>query len=788
MKKFTRLLSVCLGMAAFCCGVSAQTFTEGNYKFRVLDEESKTCELIGVLTPEESYVIPGLAGGYTVTQSATKAFQGDETVRSIKFPARFQSVGNYCFADCKNLETVDFSRALVSIGHYSFSGCTALRNFELPVNLESIGARAFLECNSLTEITIPKSTVSIGAAPFPSCASLLAIHVEEGNPVYKSVDGVLYKGNVNIVQVPAGLTEYNIPDGVDFVMIGAFWGCSKMTGPLVIPESVSDFGSQAFYHSGFTGEIVLPRKMRSLYTSVFEGCEGITSVVMPGITYVRDNAFTGCVNLRSLEFGETEFEGNFSADALKGLTDVPDVIIGSRVRTVASSFKNVIKAIPGFRNLTLGANVDTVGNRAFSLVEIENLHSLSLTPPVAYNESFTSSTLDNATLTVPEASIIDYATTLIWKDFQNYDLFNASDFTVGNLRFRVLDAGEMTCELTGTLTQFDTCDVPGGVYGYAVTRVADRAFEGDRTLNVIKFQPRLRRLGTHCFAGCDNLEKIDLARGLSAIGAYSFSGCKSLREIYLPSGLDSIGESAFLGCNSLREVNLPATITALGDSPFPACTSLQAINMEDGNAVYRSEDGVLYRSFSRIIQVPAGKSEYTFPAGIETVLPGAFRGCSKMTGTLQLPETVASIGTMAFCDAGFTGELVIPENLVSLGEAAFEGCMGFESVRCMAATPAAAFQNTFSAATYSDAELLVPEDALGVYAEAECWKEFKKIGSWKADESVELMQGSDEVITVAWYNLAGAQVSAPVDDAVRAVYVRVSVLSDGSRRVEKICR
>ena len=56
----------------------------------------------------------------------------------------------------------------------------------------------------------------------------------------------------------------------------------------------------------------------------------------------------------------------------------------------------------------------------------------------------------------------------------------------------------------------------------------------------------------------------------------------------------------------------------------------------------------------------------------------AFRGCSGMTGSLTIPNSVTSIGNHAFyyC-SGFTGSLTIPNSVTSIGNGAFSGCTGF---------------------------------------------------------------------------------------------------------------
>ena len=63
-------------------------------------------------------------------------------------------------------------------------------------------------CTSLTSVTIPSSVTSIGDGAFADCTSLTAITVDALNPVYSSVDGVLFnKSQTTLVQYPGAKPE-----------------------------------------------------------------------------------------------------------------------------------------------------------------------------------------------------------------------------------------------------------------------------------------------------------------------------------------------------------------------------------------------------------------------------------------------------------------------------------------------------------------------------------------------------------------------------------------------------
>jgi hypothetical protein len=73
------------------------------------------------------------------------------------------------------------------------------------VPVKAIGAKAFYNRYNLTSVTIPSSVKSIGVNAFGDCTQLTSIDVDTNNPVYKSVNGVLFnKALTTIIACPAG--------------------------------------------------------------------------------------------------------------------------------------------------------------------------------------------------------------------------------------------------------------------------------------------------------------------------------------------------------------------------------------------------------------------------------------------------------------------------------------------------------------------------------------------------------------------------------------------------------
>ena len=126
----------------------------------------------------------------------------------------------------------------------------------LPDTLRSIEAYAI--GGDFRTLTIPASLVDINPGAFGNCPMLEEFIVEEGNPVFMAIDGVLFtRDGQQLVCYPAGKSghTYEIPKGTTAIWTEAF---ASRTYPaeknpiaeplerIVIPDSVTEIGMNAF--------------------------------------------------------------------------------------------------------------------------------------------------------------------------------------------------------------------------------------------------------------------------------------------------------------------------------------------------------------------------------------------------------------------------------------------------------------------------------------------------------------------------------------------------------------
>jgi hypothetical protein len=225
------------------------------------------------------------------------------------------------------------------------------------------------------------------------------------------------------------------------------------------------------------------------------------------------------------------------------------------------------------------------------------------------------------------------------------------------------------------------------------------------------------------------IKTVVLADSATSVGSWAFGGGVNLAAVARPASVASLGERAFSGCSALKAMALPASVASIGSTAFISCPALPAISVEEANAAYASEEGVLYnKDKTTLIACPAGKSKanLAIPSTVTSIASSAFYYCSGLTGTLSLPAGLTTIGNNAFYYCDGLSTLSLPASLTSIGNYAFYYCSGLKSVIAFSPAPLAVEYYAFypiSAAV----ELVVPLNTYAAYADADGWKAFSKI-------------------------------------------------------------
>ena len=142
-----------------------------------------------------------------------------------------------------------------------------------------IGWCAFSGCTGLKSITIPSSVTEIGENAFRGCKGLTSITADKNNKNYTSVNGVLFnKNKTEILAYP-----------------------NAKSSSYVIPSSVTEIGSAAFYDCTGLKSVTIPSSVKEIGIDAFSGCTGLKSVTISnGVTNIESWAFYGCTGLKSV--------------------------------------------------------------------------------------------------------------------------------------------------------------------------------------------------------------------------------------------------------------------------------------------------------------------------------------------------------------------------------------------------------------------------------------------------------------------------------------------------------
>ncbi len=224
-----------------------------------------------------SYIIPDSA-----TSIGDYAFEGCKSLESVTIPDSVVVISYYAFKNCSGLTSITIPDSVKYLADETFYGCSSLKSVKIPDSVTGIGCNVFFGCTSLESVTIPNSVTSMRNFPFQECTSLVSINVDESNPIYSDINGIVFnKDKTEIVCYPAGKKDlsYVIPDSVTRIGDFAFLGCQNLES-ISIPDSVTRIGESAFTGSSNIKSITIPYSVTKIDDAAFGICTSLTSITI----------------------------------------------------------------------------------------------------------------------------------------------------------------------------------------------------------------------------------------------------------------------------------------------------------------------------------------------------------------------------------------------------------------------------------------------------------------------------------------------------------------------------
>ena len=222
--------------------------------------------------------------------------------------------------------------------------------------------------------------------------------------------------------------------------------------------------------------------------------------------------------------------------------------------------------------------------------------------------------------------------------------------------------------------------------------IPENAFKNAASIEEIVFKNPVIDIKDGAFNGCSSLKAIDLSSVMN-IGDNAFKNCSAITVIDLGE-VKKIGMEAFLGCSGLTDLVLPASLEEIGDNAFDSCDNISSLcidaNLSEKNGSVRLGSFPLLKEIElgeKVTRLPSSFFKSSKLAGnvvlkssaLTEIGDNAFYGNSGLE-SINIPNTVTSIGKMAFGYDMRLTEIILPAGLKELHEGAFYGCCALRSI------------------------------------------------------------------------------------------------------------
>jgi len=644
--KCTNLTSVTIGNSVTDIGCRAFESCTNLTSFAVDENNTAYQSINGNLYSKDGTVLVAYAIGKTDT--------------SFAIPNSVTTIGFGAFACCDNLTSVTIPDSVITIDQYAFYKCSNVTGVMIPDSATTVESGAFAECSNITSVTIGNSVINIGYAAFSLCSNLADVYytgsesewnqmiigynndcltnatryyysetqpTTEGN-YWHYVDDVPTVWEIHIHNYTSVVTTEPTATANGIVTYTCSCGDSY-TEELVPQDFTVTSGNRTMI--GYTGEenenLVIP--------AVFED-----NGTWYRVTTIGDDAFIECSNLESVTISDSVtsigYMAFYSCDNLASVT-IPDSVITISSYAFFDCFKLASAIIPdsvttiddlafaycsNLENVTIGNSVTTIGDKAF--------HNCS---------NLTSVTIGDSVTTIGESAFRGCS--------------NLTSVTIPDSVASIGDWAFVGCSNLTSVT-----------IGDSVTIIGEWAFWSCTNLTNVTIGDSVITIGNTAFSQCHSLTNVTIGESVTTIGEQVFSNCDALTSIIIPDSVTSIGDNAFSGCNALKSVTIGNSVTSIGDNAFSGCDSLTSVYISDVAA------------WCHIVFGSGNSSPLVYTKNLYLIENGE----AELIADLIVPDSVTSIGYMAFYNCSNITSVTIGDSVNTIGDEAFYNCSNITSV------------------------------------------------------------------------------------------------------------
>ena len=644
----------------------------------------------------------------SLTSIGIKAFYGSG-LTDITIPNKVSTLGESCFAENKNLQTVFVGSGCQILPKNIFSGCSSLKQVHLSAGLLTIDDAVFANCTAMESISIPGTVAQVGnlqwwkyktdcsELPFYNCTSLKRVRFEDGvQPIVLGSHN--YGGNStsqNYLACNKGLfsscplEEVYVGRNITYLEdvdhsfesyphaygYSAFYDQPKLA-KITISPSVTKIAPYLFYKNAAITMTELP-KVKEIGRSAFEECSKLTTLNLgQALEIVGDCAFQNCTNVTKLTFPDATTA--IGSSAFARCSSVTEITVGQGLKSVGDySFFDC----GSFTALVLPDKFTTMGGSAFEgcrkLTNAKLGQSLTSVPNNAFKNCIA---LSEMNLPATVKSIGDQA------------FYNDSTIAVVTMREGLETIGNEVFWNNSGVRSFvipGTVQTIGTNSFYGCTNTSTLRFkDGDGILTIDTKKTRSRKIDDMLsnisssydreryedrkydyFYDCP-IKTLYLGRNLK----YDYSGSVS---IYKKVGdkkwnSETRASAPFVNSTTLARVTVGSKVTFVYNHLCDGCSNLT--NVVLGNALQDIND----YAFANCVKLP----NISYPASLATIGNYAFANCKVLTSTSfqEASDHELKIYNASFKDCVSLPEVYFPGQLSLLNDSIYQGCTALKDV------------------------------------------------------------------------------------------------------------
>jgi hypothetical protein len=248
-----------------------------------------------------------------------------DKLRVVIIPEGVRSIEANTFANCPNLEEVHLPESLTFIGEKAFLNCKKLKTINFPKALTNIDSYAFNGCESLKSADLPKDcffTRNVYMMPFPQGCDVtvegIAVNAniveysiavqrkeKEESLNYLITAESIADSKKNLIMsstvlqgIKAAMECVIVPNGINTVNPNCLKDTKQKLRLLVLPESITKIGKNAFKGLEALEEVRLPEELIHIGQYAFADCPKLKTVKFPStLEKIDSSAFKGCTSL-----------------------------------------------------------------------------------------------------------------------------------------------------------------------------------------------------------------------------------------------------------------------------------------------------------------------------------------------------------------------------------------------------------------------------------------------------------------------------------------------------------